>query len=401
MNWNFAARTQTIRRSTIREILKLTAQPDVISFAGGLPAPEHFPLERVQSALDTILSERGRESLQYSTTEGMPELRDLLAARLSTSAVTLTRENILIVGGSQQGLDLIGRVLLDADDGVIVENPTYLGMLLAWRPFGVRFLPVATDENGLQPAEVAAHLRLAKPRLVYSVPTFQNPQGITLSAARRAELVALLGDVPLVEDSAYAELRYSGQPAPPLYHFDALHRGNTTLDGGGVIYCGTFSKILTPGLRVGWVAAPTPVIEKLVQAKQSADLHTSTLNQFICYELARDGFLDAHIAQLQEVYRTRRDVMLAAFERYFPDEVRWSKPEGGLFLMVYLPAGVDAAALLQEALLHKVAFVPGVDFHLEGSGQNTLRLNFSNAQPERIEDGVRRLGGLLRQKMGC
>jgi 2-aminoadipate transaminase len=231
------------------------------------------------------------------------------------------------------------------------------------------------------------------PKIMYIVPNFQNPGGTTMSLARREKLVSLLAayDMPMIEDNPYGELRYSGDPVPSIMSLDAKN-----LDDGHVIYVGTFSKVLTPGLRIGWVAASSVVIDKLVQAKQSADLHSSTLDQFIVYEVARDGFLDAHISHLRDVYRERRDVMLAAMERYFPAEVTWSKPEGGLFLLVAAPVGVDTTELLAEAVKRKVAFVPGVDFHIDGSGVNTFRLNFSNAQPDMIEAGIERLGTLLK-----
>ncbi len=398
MQWEnrFATRTAHMKRSTIREILKLTAQPDVISFAGGLPAPEMFPVEHVQQATEIVLAERGTEALQYSTTEGMPELRQLIALRLSNEKFTVRPDNILITTGSQQGLDLIGRVLVDERDAVIVENPTYLGMLMAWKPYGLNYVPVPTDQDGAI-IEALEPLLQSSPKLVYIVPNFQNPAGTTLNAERRAQLVKLLeeSNIPLVEDNPYGELRYTGEALPSLLELDALNMGGD-IENGHVLYAGTFSKILMPGLRLGWVVAPSAVIDKLVQAKQSADLHTSTLDQFITYEVARDGFLEDHIPRLCEVYRERRDVMLAAMARDFPPEVTWTQPDGGLFLMVTMPEYIDSAELLREAINHKVAFVPGTDFHVDGTGHNTCRLNFSNAQPAMIEEGIRRLGMLLK-----
>lgn len=398
MQWDqrFAVRTAHMKRSTIREILKLTAQPDVISFAGGLPAPEFFPIQRVQQAVDVALSERGQAALQYSTTEGMPELREWIAARLSNEQITIHPDNVLITTGSQQGLDLIGRVLLDEGDRIIVENPTYLGMITAWRPYGLDYVPVPTDADGLL-IDALEPLLERNPKLLYVVPSFQNPGGFTLSVERRERLVKLLAQygVPLVEDNPYGELCYTGKPRPSIFGLDARNLGITTPDGH-VIYVGTFSKVLSPGLRIGYVVASLPVIDKLVQAKQSADLHTSTLDQFITYEVARDGFLEQHVAHLCEVYRERRDVMLAAMAHYFPPGVTWSKPDGGLFLLVTAPPHVDTTLLLAEAVERKVAFVPGADFHVDGGGQNTFRLNFSNANPELIEAGIQRLGDLLK-----
>ena len=399
MDWNqrFAARTAHMKRSTIREILKLTAQADVISFAGGLPAPELFPVERVRQATDLVLAEMGRAALQYSTSEGLPQLRELIAQRLSSEQVQINADNILITTGSQQGLDLLGRVLLDERDPVIVENPTYLGALMAWRPYDLSYTPVATDHEGMR-VDTLTPLLQANPKLLYVVPNFQNPGGHTLSGRRRRELVTLVAEagLPLIEDNPYGELCYSGKPEPALLSLDAEQRGDRDIENGHVIYVGTFSKILTPGLRVGWIVAASDVIDKLVQAKQSADLHTSTLDQYITYEVSREGFLDQHIAHLCDVYRDRRDVMLAAMEQHFPSEVTWSKPEGGLFLLVTAPADVNTTVLLEEAIKRKVAFVPGADFHIDGAGANTFRLNFSNARPEMIEVGIQRLGDLLK-----
>ncbi len=391
----FAGRTAYMRRSSIREILKLTQHPEIISFAGGLPAPELFPLERIQSAMRVVLEQRSAEALQYSTTEGCNDLRDWIAARMSGGGLQVTRENILIVSGAQQAIDLVGRVLLDDGDSLVLENPTYLGMLVAWRPYNLRFSVIPTDADGLLVDRLEAVLR-QHPKLMYLVPNFQNPQGVTLSHERRVQVVKLLAEYGgvVVEDNPYGELRYSGAAIPSLVELDAQQRGSRTLDGH-VIYAGTFSKILAPGLRIGWIAAPAVVIDKLVQAKQSADLQSSTLSQLLVYEACKDGFIDGHIERLRATYRDRRDLMLAALAQHFPDEVRWSKPEGGLFLMVTLPEQLDAAELLKEALTYKVAFVPGTDFFIEG-GANTFRLNFSNAQPTMIEAGIERLGALLK-----
>jgi 2-aminoadipate transaminase len=399
MPWDscFAKRTELTTRSPIRELLKLTIQPEVISFAGGLPAPELFPVERIRQATNTVLTQHGPDALQYSTTEGMPELRSFLAQRLSSEMLRVKPENILIVTGSQQSLDLIARIFVNEHDPVILENPTYLGMLQTLKPYAPLYLPVTTDAEGMR-IEAIPQLLRQHPRLMYVVPTYQNPQGTTLSKERRIKLIQMLEPypVPLVEDNPYSELCYTGEIEPSLMELDAHCLGISELNGR-VIYTGTFSKILSPGLRVGWIAAPLPVIEKLVAAKQSTDLHTSTLVQYIIYEVVRDGFLERHIAQLRAAYRQRRDTMLAAMEKYFPQEVTWSHPAGGLFLMVYLPQHLDAEELLQEALAYKVAFVPGVDFHVGNTGRNTFRLNFSHESPPMIEEGIKRLGRLLKQ----
>jgi 2-aminoadipate transaminase len=402
MNWDtvFAERTSEMKRSTVREILKLTAKPEVISFAGGLPAPELFPVERIRQATDTILSERGSEVLQYSTTEGMPELRQLIAKRLSTGKFNVSPENILITSGSQQGVDMIARIFLNEQDRVIVENPTYVGMLTSWKPYHLHFSAVPTDDDGMIVDEISPLLK-DKHKLIYSIPTFQNPQGTSLTKARRQRLAEILveNDLVYVEDDPYGELRYSGDPLPTVLQTEAALRGATDVNGN-VIYCGTFSKVLTPGLRIGWIAADFPVIDKLVQAKQATDLHTSTLNQFISYEVARDEeFLNAHIAHLRDVYRQRRDLMLATMEAHFPHEVRWTRPEGGLFLMVTMPAHMIAADILKLALVQNVAFVPCDGFFIGDMGHNTFRLNFSNARPEMIVEGIKRLGAVLKAAM--
>ncbi len=400
MDWDsrFAARTQQMKRSTVREILKLTARAEVISFAGGLPAPELFPVERIRQATDTVLAERGQEMLQYSTTEGMPELRELIANRLSSGKFQIHRDNILITSGSQQAVDMIARIFLDEGDRVIVENPTYVGMMTSWRPFDLEFSAVPTDDDGMI-VDALEPLLAGNPKLVYAIPTFQNPQGTTLTKARREKLAEILirHDLPFVEDDPYGELRFSGEPVPTVLQIEAEQRGSTTLDGT-VIYCGTFSKVLTPGLRIGWVAAAYPVIDKLVQVKQATDLHTSTFNQFVSYEVARDEeFLNEHVAVLRQVYRERRDLMMQTMEAYFPQEVTWTRPDGGLFLMVTMPEALNAREVLKQALAHDVAFVPCDDFFIGDTGHNTFRLNYSNARPERIVEGIKRLGSVLKE----
>jgi 2-aminoadipate transaminase len=396
MKWatRFATRTQRMRRSAVRELLKVTAQPDMISFAGGLPAPELFPMEEIRAASEAVLTRQGRRALQYGETEGTAELRDWLARRYSTSARLLTRENVVITSGAQQALDLLGRILLNDGDRVIVENPTYLALLSAWRPLGVGFVPAPGDESGLCVHDLEPQFA-QRPKLLYVIPNFQNPRGTTLVSERRAELVeqCRANGIGVTEDDPYSELRYEGERLPSLLELDSR------LACGGpdwnVIHTGTFSKVLGPGLRLGWVVAPESVIEKLVLAKQTADLHTSTLNQLIAAELLHRGILEHQVPRLRVEYRRRRDAMLAAMVKHFPDGVTWTRPAGGMFLLVTLPEGADAEALLPAALDRRVAFVPGEEFHLIGCGKNTLRLNFSHSAPELIEEGIRRLSEVL------
>jgi 2-aminoadipate transaminase len=397
MNWReqFAKRTRQMRRTAVRELLKVTARPDIISFAGGLPAAELFPVAEVKAAAGAVLDRLGGPCLQYSETEGLPALRDWVAGKFSHDHFQVRRENVLITAGAQQALDLVGRVLLNEGDRVVVENPTYLAALSAWRPLGVEFVPAPTDAGGLRMDSLGDCLA-RPPKMIYSMPNFQNPQGTTLAPERRTELARLLRarEVALVEDGAYTELRYDGQPSPHLLELDA-EGGPPAGVGNHVILLGTFSKVLAPGLRVGWVIAAPEVIEKLVQAKQAADLHTGTLSQHIALELAGRGFLDQFLPLLRRNYRERRDAMLAALEEYFPPDTTWTRPDGGLFLLVTLPAGTDASALLPLALAEKVAFVPGEEFHLKGAGRNTMRLNFSNAHPAQIATGIERLGRIV------
>ncbi len=391
----FAKRTRWMKRNAVRELLKVTNQPGMISFAGGLPAPELFPLREVGDAMKAVLQQAGPRALQYGETEGIPELRDWLARRFSRGQSQVRPENVLITTGSQQALDLIGRVLVDEGDRVIVENPTYLALLSAWRPSGAQFLPVASDADGMMVDELPP-LLADNPRLIYVVPNFQNPQGTTLSLERRRQQVSLARrhGTAIVEDDPYGELRYECEALPGLFEIDATTAGSTRFQSN-VIYTGTFSKTLMPGLRVGWVIAASELIEKLALAKQAADLHTSTPMQYLAIELIHRGVLDEMIPRLRQEYRRRRDAMLAALEKHFPDTASWTRPAGGMFLFVSLPAGADAGLLLREALRENVAFVPGEEFHLNGCGRNTLRLNFSNATPEQINIGIQRLGRLL------
>jgi 2-aminoadipate transaminase len=403
----YAERTRGMQRSAIREILKLTQQPDVISLAGGMPAPELFPVEELQEACQRVLKEQGSKALQYSTTEGYLPLRRFLMDKMARYGIVANEENILITHGSQQALDLIGKIFLDSGDLVLLEAPSYLGGIQAWRAYQARFASVPIDEDGIRIDLLEKALMKMRPKLLYILPNFHNPAGVTLSQERREALVALSDELglPIIEDDPYGELRYEGEHIPPLVVLDAQRLealGKADAGGylkGDVVYMSTFSKTLAPGLRLGWVVAPVEVVGRLVQAKQGVDLHTNTFTQMVAYELCKDGFLEGHVRYLRAAYRERRDAMLAAMEKYFPEEVTWIRPQGGLFLWVTLPEGVDTEELLVEAVKEKVAFVPGTAFFANGDGHNTMRLNFSNARPEMIEEGIRRLGRVIAKRL--
>ncbi len=398
----YALRTHGMASSAIRELLKLTQQPDLISFAGGLPAPEMFPIEKVKAAADTVLTEVGAQALQYSTTEGYNPLRELLVRHMARYGIKVSIDNIVITSGSQQALDLIGKLLINPGDRILTENPSYLGALQAFTAYQAQYVTVPIDDDGLQVAHLEAALR-SGPKFMYILPNFQNPTGVTLSLTRRYDLIALAEEygIPIVEDDPYGQLRYEGEHLKPLVVLDSEYLGCEGDGGytGNVIYTSTFSKTLAPGLRLGWIVAPKDVVFKLVQMKQGTDLHTSSFDQMVAYEVARDGFLDKHIRTIRETYGHRRDVMLNAMEQYFPSEVRWTRPAGGLFLWVTTPESINTVDLLKDAIAQKVAFVPGYSFHPNGGGHNTMRLNFSNAKEEMIIEGIRRLSVALKQRL--
>ena len=398
----FSNQARRMKSSVIREILKHSSAPNVISFAGGLPAPEVFPLEAFKEASQLILEEAGAVSLQYSITEGFIPLRQMIADYSEQFGIQADLANIQITTGSQQALDFLGRLFISPGDKIVVESPTYLGALQAWDSYGVEYLTVPMDEQGMR-TDLLEDVLKQDPKFIYVVPNFQNPSGVTMSLERRLHLVELADryGVPIVEDDPYGKLRYRGEPIPPVMVVDREYRQITSREyTGNVIYLSTFSKLLAPGIRVAWMIADKIVIAKVVQAKQAADLHTSTYNQMVAYEVARDGFLDEYNKVIRETYAERLDVMLAALEEYFPSGVSWTRPEGGMFLWVVLPKGLDTAELLPKAVKLRVAFVPGGPFHPDGSGPNTMRLNFSNASPENIRIGIEHLGKLLREELG-
>ncbi len=390
----YAQRTQRMGSSAIRELLKLTEKPDLISFAGGLPAPDVFPVEAFQAACNRVLREHGAFALQYSTTEGYLPLREMIARHANRYGIEVTPENILITSGSQQALDLLGRIFINRGDRILVEDPTYLGAIQAWNAYGAEYVTVPMDRYGMDTAALEQALR-SGPKFIYVLPNFQNPTGVTLTLERRQQVIELADryGVPIIEDDPYGQLRYEGQNLPSIVTLDSQFRDNCNVCyRGNVIYLSTFSKILAPGLRLAWVIAPPEVIRKLVQAKQGADLHTATFNQVVAHEVSRNNFLDEHIKLIRRVYCERRDLMLASMDRYFPPEMDWTHPEGGLFLWGTMPDYLDAAEVLQSAIEKNVAFVPGSPFYANGGGRNTMRINFSNATPEQIQVGIDRLG---------
>ena len=400
----YAQRAKQVKSSQIRELLKFTQNPEIISFAGGLPAPDVFPAERFEQACHRVLETQSRLALQYGATEGYEPLREMIARHTARYGVKANPENVLITSGSQQALDLIGKLLINPGDRVLVEAPTYLGALQAFNVYGAEYVAVPSDHDGLQTDLLEKSLRLG-PKFMYVLPNFQNPGGTTLAEGRRHELV-LMADrygIPIIEDDPYGQLRYEGEHLPPLI---VLDRENLRRDDGysigNVIYLSTFSKTLAPGLRLGWIVAPPEVISKLVQLKQGADLHTSTFVQMVAYEVARDNFLDEHIKVIRRVYGERREVMLRALEENFPPEVTWTRPQGGLFLWVTLPEGIDCHRLFEAALKENVAFVPGDSFYPSNGhadeARRHFRLNFSNASPEQIREGIRRLGVAIKKQ---
>ncbi|MCC2958206.1 PLP-dependent aminotransferase family protein [Massilia sp. IC2-477] len=389
IQWQFSERAQQLQSSFIREILKITQRPEIISFAGGLPSPATFPVERMKEAYDKVLSETGKVALQYGPTDGYGPLREWIANSLSTEGSRILPEQILMTSGSQQALDLLGKVLIDEGSRVLVETPSYLGALQAFSVYRPEFKSVDTDDHGLVPSSIAGVAEGA--RLLYSLPNFQNPTGRSLSLERRQELVETCArfGLPLIEDDPYGALSYKGEPMPKM----------VAMNPDGVIYMGSFSKVLTPGIRLGYVCAPLPLVRRLELAKQAADLHTAQLTQMVVHEVVKDGFLDQHIPTIRKLYGDQCQVMLDAMAEHFPSGVTWTKPEGGMFIWVTLPKNVDAMKLLDQSLAARVAFVPGAPFYANEPATNTLRLSFVTVPPERIREGIAILGKLIKDML--
>ncbi len=386
-------RAARMKSSAIRELLKLTLQPEIISFAGGLPAPESFPIREFKEACLYVLEHDGPQALQYGPTEGYPPLQEYLTESMRKYGVPATPDNIILTNGSQQALDLIGRLFINNGDKILTDAPTYLGAIQAWRVYKPQFITVPQDEDGMNPELVEKVLRQHRIKFIYILPNFHNPAGTTIPYERRQRLVELAAQYGafIVEDDPYGELRFEGEDIAPLI---SMHKEN-------VIYLSTFSKTLSPGIRLGWIVAPEHVITRFVQSKQGADLQTNTFVQFVANDIAQRGILKSHVRLIRKMYKERRDVMLAAMEEHFPAGVTWTRPEGGLFLWARMPEHVDAQELLEAAVEEKVAFVPGIAFYPDGKeGRNCMRLNFSNAKPEMIQEGIKRLAQAMLRVFG-
>lgn len=387
--WQFSKRASALQSSAIREILKVTELPQVISFAGGLPSPDTFPVTQIKQAVDRIMdSDEAFSALQYGPTEGYKPLRqwvvDLINQREKTQ---LTVDNVLIVTGSQQALDLIGKALIDEGTKILVETPTYLGGLQTFTQYEPEYISIASDEQGLDPEKLSDEQAQAA-NFLYTIPNFQNPTGRRLSVERRKKLAekAMANNLLMVEDDPYGELDYQGHRLPSLISFAP----NNT------VYLGSFSKILAPGMRLGYVVGPADFISKLVQLKQAADLHTPSYTQHIAYQVIKDGYLASHIPKIRELYKNRCQFMLEQLEKYMPSTVRWTKPEGGMFIWVELPEHIDSTELLAIAVKNNVAFVPGESFFANNPKKNCLRLAFVTVSEERIEQGIKILADLIK-----
>ncbi len=394
----YSKRAKGMRASEIRELLKLTQKPDIISFAGGLPNPEAFPTDIIAELTAEVLEEFGHKALQYGTTEGLPALREAFARYYSEHDMPSTEDEILIVSGSQQGLDLLSKVFLDPGDTVVVGSPTYLGGLAAFRAFQASFATVPLDSGGMKIDVLEEKIKRLiaggkKPKFVYVIPTFQNPTGTTMPEDRRKRIIELAEeyDLLIVEDNPYGRLRYVGKPLKPIKHYD---------HSGRVIYLGTLSKTLVPGFRIATVVASEDLIRKLTIAKQSTDLCSTTFTQFIAARYIERGYLDSHLEKIRALYGHKMKVMLDAMDEYMPEKVKWTRPEGGMFLWVTLPEGCDTVEMFKKAIEKKVAYVVGTAFYADGGGHRSMRLNFSYPTDEQIVEGVKRLAEVIREEMG-
>jgi 2-aminoadipate transaminase len=388
-SYRFARRVSRIGVSAVREILKVTEQPEIISFAGGLPAPELFPVDIIAQAHAEVFQQNGAAAMQYSTTEGWMPLRKWVAERMRRRGALADANRVLITTGSQQGIDLIAKAFLNSGDKVIVENPTYLAALQTFNAYEAEFVTIESDDDGMQVDTLEDAIVVNDPKLIYVVADFHNPKGTSLALERRKKLIEISRRyrVPIIEDNPYGELRYRGNHLPTLASLD---------EDGLVIHLSTFSKTLSPGMRIGWATAAEEIFQALVIGKQSVDLHTSTIEQRAAARAIELFDYEAHVANLCRVYGERCSTMIRAIESHFAAETNWTRPEGGLFLWVELPVGIDCSQLLKEAVRERVAFVPGAPFFARDARLNFARLNFSNSQPEMIEEGIKRLSQVIK-----
>lgn len=379
-----------VHRSFVREILKVTEDPEIISFAGGLPNPRYFPVQEVAQAAQKVLSECGEAALQYSTTEGYLPLREMIRERYARKGVKVKSSEILITNGSQQGLDLLSKIFLNKGDGVILERPTYLAAIQSFGFFEPKFHSIPLQEDGINLQALEKVLLKDDARLLYSVPNFQNPTGITYSQDKLKAVAEKMsgGSTVFIEDNPYGDLRFMGKDRPSMKNFL----------GENAVLLGSFSKIVAPGVRLGWICACEEIMEKLIIAKQALDLHSNYLCQRIVHQYLKDNDVERHIARIRKAYREQRDLMVATMEETFPESVSFTRPEGGMFLWVTLPDGVSSLDLFNLAITEKVAFVPGQAFYADGGGSNTMRLNFSNSDNDRIVEGITRLGKVLKEE---
>ena len=396
----FSINVAGLKKSVIRELLKLTQQPGIISFAGGLPSPETFPIQQIAELAKEVVLEDGSWALQYGPTEGDPRLKDEIIQFLEKDGISTDRDHILITNASQQGLDIVGRVFLNRNNPVIIGRPSYVGALGAFRSYAARFFGIDLDDEGikvdfLKEALRKMRLEASLPKFIYVVPDFQNPAGVTMSLERRNALLALAREyqILIIEDAPYRPLRYTGKTLPSLYELDQ--------NEGYVISLFTFSKILFPGLRLGWVVANPAIIDKFVITKQAMDLCTPAFTQALAYEYCRHGYLQSHINDNITLYKMKREIMLQALKKYMTDDkdIRWTKPEGGLFLWLSLPERVNVDKMLFQALEKKVAYVVGTGFYTDGGGKNSMRLNFSYPSKDEIVEGVKRLSKVIENNL--
>lgn len=389
--WKIAPHIQNLEASIIREILKISSAPGIINFAGGLPAPELFPEKQLGECMQKVISRYSSLAFQYTVTQGIPELLKLLARRASLRATPTEPENILITSGAQQAIELIARAFIDPGNYVLTENPTYLGALQVFNYYQAKYATVEMDDEGMIIDQVEEKLSKYQPKLIYTVSNFQNPTGITMSEKRRIQLVELATryNVPIVDDNPYGDIRFEGERLGTLKSFG----------GDGVIALRTFSKVISPGFRIGWINGPKKIIRYFEKVKQCADLHSNTFGQYLMYEFVSSGYLEPHIQNICADYKQKRDIMLKAMEEHFPSGVRWTHPEGGLFIWVELPKHVSAKELLPKAIEKMVAYVYGQPFYPNGEGENTMRINFCNATHENIREGIKRLGELLKENI--